>query len=196
MSVTPPAKRIRRANSARIPRIAVQLAVGADGIPSALLLRRWARAAVRGSAEVVLRVVGTAEARRLNREFRRRDYATDVLTFVYARPTKARRVRSSPARRVRSTPARRMRPALVGDIVLCHPVLARAARERGITLAAHYAHLVVHGMLHLRGYAHRAKSDAVRMQRAEARLLAKIGFRDPYAVESPQQVREGRPRLR
>ena len=172
MSVTPPAKRIRRASSATGARIAVQLAVGAGGIPSATRLRRWARAAARGSTEVVLRIVGATEARRLNREFCRRDYATDVLTFVYC-----------------SRPRR-------GDIVLCHPVLARAAREHGIALAAHYAHLVVHGMLHLRGYEHRAKSDALRMERAEAHLLAKFGFRDPYAVESPQQVREGRPRLR
>jgi probable rRNA maturation factor len=72
-----------------------------------------------------------------------------------------------------------------GDIVLCHPVIAREAREQGKAIAAHYAHLVVHGVLHLRGYDHKNKSEAARMARAERRILARLGFADPYAVKSP-----------
>ncbi len=140
--------------------VAIQIAVAARGIPSRARLRRWALVAASGRTELTLRIVGATEARSLNRSYRKRDYATDVLTFVYAR---------SPRR---------------GDIVLCHSVLARAARERGIALDAHYAHLVVHGMLHLRGYDHTRARDASRMERMETRLLAAIGYADPYAVES------------
>ena len=172
MSARAAAKPKRRENSAGNARVAVQFAAGTRGIPSAASLRRWARGAARGATEIVLRIVGAAEARRLNREFRKLDHATDVLTFAYAR-----------------------RP-LRGDIVLCHPVLARAARQRGLALAAHYAHLVVHGMLHLRGFDHRRAADARRMARAEARVLAQFGFGDPYAVEFPQRAREGRRRGR
>ncbi|MFZ1910682.1 MAG: rRNA maturation RNase YbeY [Burkholderiales bacterium] len=131
----------------------------AGGAPSAVRLRTWARAACAGPAEITLRVVGAAEARRLNRAFRSRDYATNVLSFPYgARP-------------------------LRGDIVLCHPVIAREARQQGKSLAAHYAHLVVHGMLHLRGHGHSRKPAAARMERAEIRILRRLGFGDPYIVE-------------
>jgi probable rRNA maturation factor len=124
----------------------------ARGAPAARTLRAWAQAAARPGAVLTLRVVGAAEARRLNRAFRKRDYATNVLAFGYS-PTQ-------------------------GDIVLCHPVIAREARAQGKTLAAHYAHLVVHGALHLRGLGH-----GRRMERAEIALLARLGFRDPYTVE-------------
>lgn len=125
-----------------------------------MLLRRWARAAAAGDTEVTLRITGAAEGKRLNRAFRRRDHATNVLTFVYGR---------SPWR---------------ADIVLCHPVIVREARDRGIRIAAHYAHLVVHGMLHMRGHDHHRKQDAERMEHAEARILARIGYANPYAIES------------
>jgi probable rRNA maturation factor len=138
------AKRRRRSS------VAVQRA--ARGAPAARTLRAWAQAAARPGAVLTLRVVGAAEARRLNRAFRKRDYATNVLAFGYS-PTQ-------------------------GDIVLCHPVIAREARAQGKTLAAHYAHLVVHGALHLRGLGH-----GRRMERAEIALLARLGFRDPYTVE-------------
>jgi probable rRNA maturation factor len=156
-----------RANKAtrRASSVAVQVAVAARGVPSRARLRRWALAAAAGRTELTLRIVGNAEARRLNREFRKRDYATDVLTFVYGESPRS------------------------GDIVLCHPVLSRAARERGIALDAHYAHLVVHGMLHLRGYDHERARDASRMERMETRLLAKVGFGNPYAVESGRSSR-------
>jgi len=137
----------------------VQQASAARGVPPAARLRRWARAAYGGALEVTLRVVGAAEGRRLNRAFRSRDYATNVLSFGYGR-----------------------RP-LRGDIVLCHPVIAREARQQGKPLAAHYAHLVVHGMLHLRGLDHVRKAAAARMERAEVRILRRLGLGDPYTVE-------------
>ncbi len=116
--------------------------------------------------QVTLRLVGAAEGRRLNRTFRGRDYATNVLTFLYG----VARTRGGKA-------------LLQGDIVLCHPVIAREARVQRKSLAAHYAHLVVHGMLHLRGADHVRAREAARMQRAEARILRRLGFADPYAVE-------------
>jgi probable rRNA maturation factor len=122
------------------------------GAPSAVRLRAWARAAARLGQQITLRVVGAAEARTLNRAFRKRDYATNVLSFAYG-PNH-------------------------GDLVLCHPVIAREAREWNKELAAHYAHLVVHGMLHLRGLRH-----GRRMERAETLLLARLGFGDPYALK-------------
>ena len=96
------------------------------------------------------------EARRLNSKFRRRNYPTNVLSFSYGQGG--------------------------GDIVLCHPVIAREAREQGKTLRAHYAHLVVHGVLHLRGHNHRRRADAARMEKAEIRILRRLGFGDPYAA--------------
>ena len=129
----------------------------ASGLPPARALRRWARAA--GAAQATMRIVGAAEGRRLNRAFRDQDYATNVLTFQYGR-----------------------RPPR-GDIVLCHPVIAREARAQGKSLAAHYAHLVVHGVLHLRGHDHRGKTETRRMERLEIRLLGRLGFGNPYGLE-------------
>jgi probable rRNA maturation factor len=136
----------------------------ARGAPAARALRAWALAAAPAGSEVTLRVVGAAEARRLNRAYRGRDYATNVLSFDYApTPRGARTVR--------------------GDIVLCQPVIRREARAQGKALAAHYAHLVVHGVLHLRGMAHARAREAQRMERAEIRVLRALGFADPYAVK-------------
>jgi probable rRNA maturation factor len=125
------------------------------GAPSAALLRRYARAASR--ADIALRVVGHAEGRRLNNRFRRKNLPTNVLSFPYGKGS--------------------------GDIVLCHPVIVREARAQGKSLRAHYAHLVVHGVLHLRGHDHLRKTDAARMERIEIRLLRQLGFADPYAVK-------------
>jgi probable rRNA maturation factor len=104
-----------------------------------------------------VRIVGAREGRSLNRRFRAKDYATNVLSFAYGNGA--------------------------GDLVLCHPVIAREARAQGKALAAHYAHLVLHGLLHLRGYRHEKKREASRMERAEVRLLARAGFGNPYTVE-------------
>ncbi len=135
--------------------MAVQRAV--RGAPSAARLRAWARAAARPGQALTLRVVGAAEGRALNRAYRRRDYPTNVLSFAYSRAQ--------------------------GDIVLCHPVIAREARTQHKPLAAHYAHLVVHGVLHLSGYDHARAAQARRMERREVALLARLGFPDPYTVE-------------
>jgi len=136
----------------------VQRAVAAAwSVPPARLLRRYARAAATAGCSITLRVVGTAESKRLNSRYRRKGRATNVLSFPY-----------------------RARP-LEGDVVLCHPVIAREAKAQGKALAAHYAHLVVHGVLHLRGHDHLRENDATRMERSEIRLLRRFGFADPYA---------------
>jgi probable rRNA maturation factor len=136
----------------------VQRAVPAAlSVPSATLLRRYARAAARADCDITLRVVGAAESKRLNSRYRNTARATNVLSFQY-----------------------RARP-LAGDVVLCHPIIAREAKAQGKKLEAHYAHLVVHGVLHLRGHDHVRGSDAMRMERAEIRLLRRLGFADPYS---------------
>jgi probable rRNA maturation factor len=134
-------------------RVSIQYAVPRRGVPGAAFLRRWARVPF----PVTLRIVGEHEAHELNRTFRNKDYATNVLAFRYDRTS--------------------------GDIVLCHPVIRREARAQGKRIAAHYAHLVVHGCLHLRGYDHEKKRDAARMEAREIRILRRGGIRDPYAVE-------------
>jgi probable rRNA maturation factor len=139
-------------STSRKNRVSVQYAVARRGVPSAASLRRWA-----AGAQVTLRIVGEAEGRRLNRAYRNKDRATNVLSFSYGNGT--------------------------GDVVLCHPVIAREARAQGKRVAAHYAHLVVHGILHLRGYDHETKAEAHRMERAEIRLLRRLGLANPYAVE-------------
>ena len=143
----------------RAPELAltVQYGIRSAQLPPRARLRVWARAALRRSAAVTLRVVGAREARRLNRRFRNRDYATNVLTFAY--------------------PDRR---PLAGDIAICAPVAAREARASGISRDAHYAHLVIHGMLHLQGFDHENERDARRMERLESRILARLGYADPY----------------
>jgi probable rRNA maturation factor len=135
----------------------IQRVSRARHIPSDRRLRAIAAAALRGKATVTLRYVAEAEGLRLNREYRGREYATNVLTFVYsARP-------------------------VAGDIVICAPVVAREAREQGKALADHHAHMLVHGLLHLQGLDHEAEDEARVMERREARILAKLGVADPYA---------------
>jgi probable rRNA maturation factor len=131
-------------------RISVQYALARHGIPAARSLARWAHGA-RPGMPITLRIVGAREGRRLNKAFRGSDRPTNVLSF---------------------------RLDGEGDLVLCHPVIAREARAQGKRLAAHYAHLVTHGVLHLRGYDHGG-----RMEREEIRLLRRFGFSDPYTVD-------------
>ena len=121
-------------------------------------VQRWLRAALERPAEITVRVVDADEGRALNREFRAKDYATNVLTFDYERE-----------------------PAVVADLVLCGPVLRREAVEQGIEVLAHYAHLVVHGALHAQGYDHEVETEATAMERRETEILARLGFEDPYA---------------
>jgi probable rRNA maturation factor len=129
----------------------------APGLPRRETLRRWAKAAQERDLAVTLRFVGRREARTLNARFRRRAYATNVLTFVYDDVV-----------------------PLAGDIVLCVPVLAQEASSQGKTLRAHCAHLVIHGMLHLQGYDHHRRADAARMEARETALLRSLRYPDPY----------------
>src|SRR5512143_2374604 len=142
----------RKKPAKRRPRSSVVVQATVAGAPSPALLRRYARAASR--ADIALRIVGRAESRRLNNRYRRKNSPTNVLSFAYGGGS--------------------------GDVVLCHPVIAREARAQGKALRAHYAHLVVHGVLHLRGHDHARASDAARMERAEVRVLKRLGFGDPY----------------
>ena len=118
---------------------------------------RWIRVALSAPAEITVRVVDEVEGRRLNREFRAQDHATNVLTFDYQRE-----------------------PVVVADLVLCAPVVAREAREQGKTLEAHYAHMVVHGTLHAQGWDHQRAAEARAMEARETALLAALRFADPY----------------
>ena len=136
----------------------VQLAARRSRFPSRAKVRRWARAAIRRPADVTVRVVGEAEGRRLNRVYRGRDRATNVLSFAYDRG----------------------RGGVAGDLLLCAPVIRREASRQGKPLEAHYAHLVVHGLLHLQGYDHEAPRAARRMEALETQILAKLGYPDPY----------------
>ncbi len=137
--------------------IDVQCSATARNVPAPARIRQWARAALTHDARVTIRIVGQAEGRLLNRSYRNRDYATNVLTFVF-----------------------RDVPPLEGDIALCAPVITREARAQRKTVAAHYAHMIVHGLLHLQGYDHENSRDATAMERRERTLLARFGYPDPY----------------
>lgn len=140
--------------------LAVQYAVAGKTVPSRPELRRWAQAALRQDIQATLRIVGEAEGRRLNKDFRGKDCATNVLTFVYGEDPET--------------------GALTGDIVLCAPVVAREAKEQKKPLAAHYAHLVVHGLLHLQGYDHEVEAAAIAMEAVESFIMTGLGYPDPY----------------
>lgn len=139
-------------------KLAVQYAAGRKDLPPRAKFRKWAKAALAQDAEIAVRLVDEAEGRALNRRYRRRDDPTNVLTFSYGDLV-----------------------PLTGDIVLCVPVVAREAREQGIEMEAHYAHLTVHGVLHLQGYDHERKRDAAVMEALESAIVTKLGYADPYA---------------
>lgn len=135
-----------------------------DGRHRALLPRgkvqRWLRAALAGApAELTVRIVDAEEGRTLNREFRQRDYATNVLTFDYQHE-----------------------PVVVADLVLCAPVVEREAAELGLPVADHYAHLLVHGALHAQGLDHEDDDEAEAMESREREILAGLGLHDPYPL--------------
>lgn len=136
--------------------LTLQYAVDRTGLPARASVEKWIRCALTRPAELTVRFAGARESRALNRVYRGRDYATNVLTFVYE---------TEP---------------LAGDIVLCAPVVAREARSQGKAPRAHYAHLLVHGVLHLQGHDHERGRDAQHMESLEATILAKLGYSDPY----------------
>lgn len=155
------------------PRSTVHIgyAVPRGGLPATRSFRAWVDAALtgarrRGAAELSIRIVDDDEGRALNRDYRGRDYATNVLSFPVDLPAGVR----SP---------------LIGDIALCAPVIAREAEEQGKTLRDHYAHLTVHGVLHLLGHDHGTDAEATRMETLEARILATLGIADPYRDQAP-----------
>ena len=164
--------------------VTVQMASSRRGVPHARNLNRWAQAACARQLphsdkagdeplELTIRVVGAAESRRLNRIWRNKDKPTNVLSFPAATlsPGKSGEPPRFPARHF----------AELGDLAICAPVVAREAREQGKTLQAHWAHMVVHGVLHLLGYDHETDRDAEVMEARETKILAQFGYHDPYA---------------
>ena len=142
--------------------LSVQYACNAAGVPLRPQIRAWARAALnvdgmRGG-QITIRFVDIEEGQALNREYRDKDYATNVLSFPYDTD-----------------------PVVCGDLVICPPVVESEAKEQGKTLDAHYAHLIVHGTLHLQGYDHETgEDDALAMEDKERQILAALGYDDPY----------------
>jgi probable rRNA maturation factor len=119
---------------------------------------RWIRHALTSDAEITVRIVGAEEGQALNRDYRKKDYATNVLTFDYTQE-----------------------PVVTADLVLCAPVVAKEARDNGKTLKDHYAHLLVHGTLHAQGWDHETSAeDAEEMEAYEAEILAELGIANPY----------------
>ncbi len=167
--------------------VEVQLATRRPWVPGTVTLRRWARAAHAGGlaalpvrrrrmhaavgqgAAACLRIVGSAESRRLDREYRGKDRPTNVLSFP-------------------ASPEERVATGVLGDLVICAPVVAREAREQRKTLRAHWAHMVVHGTLHLLDYDHASARDARTMESLEVEILQGLGFHDPYRPLTEQAV--------
>lgn len=153
----PPSKRLN---------LSVQYACHNAGLPLRPQLRAWARAALdvdgKRGGQVTIRFVDAEEGRTLNRDYRGKDYATNVLSFPYE-----------------------VDPLVCGDLVVCADVVAREAAEQGKPLEAHYAHLIVHGMLHLQEYDHEeGEAEALLMEGKERTLLAALGYPDPYSGEA------------
>ena len=138
--------------------LAIQFATKAETTPTRANLRKWVLAAQEYDAEITLRFVDETEGRALNHDYRGKDYATNVLTFPLS---------DDP---------------LIGDIVLCAPVVEHEAAEQGKPMLAHYAHLTIHGVLHLQGYDHENEADAAVMEALESQIVTKLGYADPYRI--------------
>ena len=140
-------------------KLSIQFASSYLPLPSRAQLRKWAKAALRVDAEMTIRVVDEHEARALNSQYRGKDYATNVLTFALTEE-----------------------PVLMGDIVICAPVVAVEAQAQNKDLMAHFAHLTVHGVLHCHGYDHINEPQAELMEAIEIQILTKLGYSDPYLI--------------
>ncbi len=138
-------------------KLTTQYATRDKSVPARPQFRKWVKAALMQDAEIVLRIVDEPEGRSLNRDFRGGDYATNVLTFVYSNLQR-----------------------LSGDIVLCAPVIAKEASQQDKSLAAHFAHLTVHGVLHLQGYDHDNDAGAMVMEQLETEIVMRLGHDGPY----------------
>ena len=146
--------------------VAVSYAAPRAGVPASTSFRKWVAAALKGrirEADLAIRIVDEREGQALNRHYRGKDYATNVLSFPAELPEG-------------------VKLPLLGDLVLCAPVVAREAAEQGKPVAAHYAHLTVHGVLHLLGLDHEHDKDAEAMEQLEREVLAELGLPDPYAA--------------
>lgn len=142
--------------------LSVQYACNQGGLPSRPQIRAWVRAALdvdeKRGGQITIRFVEPEEGQSLNNDYREKDYATNVLSFPYE-----------------------VEPVVAGDLVICATVVEREAAEQEKTLEAHYAHLIVHGILHLQGYDHEiGENEAPLMENKERTILAQLGFADPY----------------
>lgn len=137
----------------------LQCAVDHAHLPTKSQFRKWAKTTLRIDTEVTIRIVGEQEGRQLNNFYRNKDYPTNVLTFPLTEE-----------------------PYLVGDIVLCAPVIEAEAKAQNKSLEAHYAHLTVHGILHLQGYDHETDAQAELMEGLETAIVTKLGYASPYLI--------------
>jgi len=144
--------------------LTVQFASEADELPARAQIRRWVAAALEHPAEITVRIVDAEEAQALNHDYRDKDYVPNVLTFEYGEVGHDQSGRG----------------LLGGDVVICAPVVEREAREQGKLLKDHYAHMTVHGVLHLQGYDHIEPHDADIMESREAAILERFRIPNPY----------------
>ena len=139
--------------------LSVQFASNAAQLPTRNQLRKWVKAALRVDTEVTIRIVDEIEGRKLNRTYRGKDYATNILTFPLTEE-----------------------PHLMGDIIICAPVVIQEAKQQKKTIAAHFAHLTVHGTLHLHGYNHEIEEQAALMESIEVTTMLQLGYPNPYLI--------------
>jgi probable rRNA maturation factor len=139
------------------PKLSLTVQYIIPALPTRAQWRRWIKAALQCDVSMTLRIVDEAEGRELNKAYRGKDYATNVLTFVYDEE-----------------------PPLSGDVVICAPVVEREAAEQGKDLLSHYAHLAIHAALHLQGYDHETDAEAEEMEALETALMLKLRYPDPY----------------
>jgi probable rRNA maturation factor len=137
----------------------IQYASDASHLPTRAQFRKWVKAALRVDTEVTIRIVDAEEGRELNSMYRGKDYATNVLTFPLTEE-----------------------PHLMGDIIICAPVVETEAKSQNKALEAHYAHLTVHGILHLHGYDHETEPQAELMEGLETAIVTKLGYPSPYLI--------------